>query len=142
MPVQFRIVPERDLTIVTYSGFVTIDDSLVVAGQYMAHPDFRPDQKFLFDSTDVTGHEKDFVRFFQMQSQMVELFARTGHDQLIGCLAPNDTAREMALLAQRGWAQVEHMVILIHEDEAEVLAFLGQPEPSIAALLTAVGSTA
>jgi hypothetical protein len=137
MPVSFQIVPERGLTIVTYSGFVTIEDSMIAAERYVAHPDFHADQKFLFDSTEVTGHEKDFVKFFQMQGKMVELFATTGRDQLVGCLAPTETAREMAVLVQRGWAPVDHLVMLIHEDEAEVLAFLGQPESSLADLIAA-----
>ncbi|GKY87956.1 hypothetical protein [Sinisalibacter aestuarii] len=140
MPVSFRILPARDLTVATYSGFVTIDDSMQAAAAYAAHPDFRPDQKFLFDSTRVTGHEKDFARFLQMQGQMAGLFAQTGRDQLIGCVAPNDTAREMALLVQRGWQNVDRLVMMIHEDEAEVLAFLGQPERSIADLLAPTGS--
>lgn len=109
------------------------------AEAYRAHPDFTPDQKSLFDSRAVTGHERDFVKFFQMQSRMAALFAQTGHDQLIGCYAPNKTAREMAVLVQRGWEGVDHMVMLIHDDEAEVLAFLGQPEARIADLLAKVG---
>lgn len=135
MPVSFQIIAERGLTVARYSGYVTMEDSVRAAEAYAGHPDFTPDQKFLIDSSALTGHERDFVKFFQMQSQMASLFAQTGHDQLIGCYAPNKTARDMALLVQRGWEGVDHMVMLIHDDEAEVLAFLGQPETRIADLL-------
>ncbi len=138
MPVRFRIVPERDLTIVTYSGYVTVEDSLLAAQRYAAHPDFRPDQRFLFDSREVTRHEKDYARFFEMQARMSELFAQTGRDQLIGCLVgAHEASREMAMLARRGWEPVKRLVMTLHEDEAEVLAFLGQPETKLADLLEA-----
>lgn len=139
MPVSFRIVPQRDLVIVTYSGFVTVNESSIWAERYARHPDFRQDQKFLFDSSGVTGHEKDFVKFLKMQGLMTELFAQTGRDQLVGCFAPNEVSREMAVMAQRSWAPVDHMVIMIHDDEAEVLAFLGQPETCLADLLANAG---
>lgn len=137
MPVSFRILPDRNLTLVTYWGYVTSDESIRAAEAYAADPDFTPDQKFLIDSSGVTGHEKDMVKFFKMQANMAEIFARTGHDQLIGCFAPNPTSREMSRLAQRGWEAVDHLVMLIHDDEAEVLAFLGQPETRIAELFAA-----
>jgi len=135
MPMSFRIVPRRDLVIVTLSDFVTIDETSRWAEHYVRHPDFRPDQKFLFDSSRVTGYEKNAVKFLKMQGQMAEIFAQTGHDQLIGCFAPNDTALEMSRLAQRSWEPVDHLVILIHDDEAELLGFLGQPETRIVDLL-------
>lgn len=135
MPVSFQILPERGLTVVRYFGFVTIDDSLRAIARYPDDPAFTPDQKFMFDSTDVTGHEKDHVRFLAMQSRMTEVFAQTGQDQFVGCVAPNEIAREMAAMVQRGWEPVKHFVMFIHDDEAEVLAFLGQPERSIAQLM-------
>lgn len=135
MGVTFEIIPARDLAVVTYSGFVTIEESVDAAQAYAVHRNFRPDQKFLFDSSRVTGHARNYVEFFKMQGQMAGLFAQTGHDQLIGCFAPTETAREMALLAQRGWEPVTHLVMMIHEDEAEILSFLGQPETKIADLL-------
>jgi len=35
---------------------------------------------------------------------------------------------------------VEHLVMLIHEDEADVLAFLGLPETSLADLIAATAA--
>jgi hypothetical protein len=141
LPVTFQILPARDLALITYTGVAGYDETMEAAAVYAAHPDFRPDQKFLFDLTAVTGHEQDFMKYFQMQGQMVELYAQTGHDQLIAFVAPSDAARDMAMLAQRSWEPIKHMVMLIHQEEAEVLRFLGQPERSIAALVEAAAAT-
>jgi len=134
MAISFRIYPARQLVLVSFAGLAGIDETMRAADAYAADPDFRPDQKFLFDLSRVTDHERDFPRFFRMQARMAELYAQTGHDQLIGIFAPTRAAQDMAILSHRSWDGVRHLVSLIHPEEAEVLAFLGQPETSIAAL--------
>ncbi len=134
MAVNFEIVPERGLTIVTYTGFVTIEESYRAAERYQAHPEFRRGLKFLFDSSAATGRECDYVKFMEFHGQMLDLYVDTGCDQLVGIYAPTEVARDMATLAKRSWEPIPHMVIMIHDDEAEVLRFLGQRETSIDAL--------
>jgi hypothetical protein len=137
MPLSFQILPSRQLVVVTYEGIAGIDETHEALERYAAHPDFRPDQKTLFDLTRVTGHERDFVRMFRLQAQMVEIYGVSGHDQHVGFIAPTRAAYDMAMLARVSWEPVKHMIILIHPEAAEVLHFLGQPESSIAELLAA-----
>ncbi len=134
MAVSFQIIPDRGLTIVTYADQVTIEESYRAAEHYQAHPDYRRGLKFLFDSSAATGRERDYVAFMEFHGRMLDLFADTGRDQLVGIYAPTEVAREMATLAKRSWEPIPHMVIMIHDDEAEVLRFLGQRESSIDAL--------
>ncbi|GKY87955.1 hypothetical protein [Sinisalibacter aestuarii] len=138
MPVSYTIFPNRDLVVVHYEGFVGLDETMVSIDTYARDPDFRPDQKFLFDLSRVTGHETDFLRFFQMQGQLVEVYGQTGHDQLFGLYAPTGPAKAMANLGYQSWESVPAIVMLIHHDEAEVLRFLGQPETRIADLFASI----
>lgn len=131
MPISFRVLPERALTVLSYSGFIGIAESVLIIDQYLAHPDFSLGQKFLFDTTAITGYEKDYVKFMHVQAKLGKVFLRSGHDQLVGCVAPHEAGLDFAMRAKHSWSAFPHLVPLIHEDEAEVLRFLGQPEHSI-----------
>lgn len=139
MPVRYSIFPARELVLVQYEGFATHGESLATIDAYARDADFRPDQKFFFDLSRVTGHEQDFIRFFQVQGQLAEVFGQTGHDQLLGIHAPNPAAKAMAKFGYQSWEGVRHIVMMVHDDEAEVLHFLGQPERSLAGLMAATG---
>lgn len=134
MPVNYRIFPDRNLVLVAYEGLVGLDETMAAIAAYAQDDAFRPDQKFLFDLSAVTGHEKNFVQFFQMQGQLIEIYGQTGHDQLFGLYAPTEPAKAMAQLGYQSWENVPHIVMMIHEDEADVLRFLGQPETRISDL--------
>ena len=61
MPASFRILPERGLVYVQYSGFIRLADTQRLIQAYLAHPDRHPGQKQLVDLAAVTGFEQDFV---------------------------------------------------------------------------------
>jgi len=139
MPVSYVILPARDLVLVTCSGFVGFDEAMAAIDAYAKDDGFRLGQRLLIDLSKVTGQEIDFIRFFEMQGQLVEFYGQTGYDQLVGIYAPTDPAKAMALQGLRSWEGVPSIVTMVHQDEAEVLRFLGQPETRIADMLEAVG---
>ena len=63
MSVQFRILPDRGLVVVRYTGHVAIDDTMRATRAYVSHPHYAPGQKQLVDFSAITGYEKDYVRF-------------------------------------------------------------------------------
>ena len=77
MPVNFYILPDRGLVVVRYSGFAAIEDSIAASKSYIAHPVYAAGQKQLVDMTQITGYEKDYVQFMNMQAEKAERFVRS-----------------------------------------------------------------
>lgn len=135
MPVSFRILPERGLVFVRYTGFALLDESNEVFGQYAAHPDFRPGQKQLVDLSGVTGVETDYVKLFALQAKKADVFLGTGAQTLLVYFAPTPIAMDLAESVIRSWEPSGAVIPLIQEDEQEALKLLGQPERSFEDLL-------
>ncbi len=139
MPLTYRIFADRGLVVVLYFGFSTIDELMAASQAYVADPDYAPGQKQLVDLTHVTGFEKDYVRFMEMQAAKADRLAGTGVQSLAVYVAPTPVAREVASLFTRSWAEVPSVVTMMQHTEAEALALLGQPEKSIDEMLRATG---
>lgn len=135
MPVDVRIFRQRGLVYVRYSGFARLDDTIEALGAYAAHPDFRPGQKQLVDMGSVTGMERDYVKFMQMQARKADIFLAGEQQTLLVCYAPTRVAAEMAELMVRSWEPSGAVIPLIQADEAQALHILGQPERSFEELL-------
>ncbi|MEO0666986.1 MAG: hypothetical protein AAFZ99_03655 [Pseudomonadota bacterium] len=131
MPLTFRILPERGLVVVRYSGFATIDDTMSATAEYVGHPDYAPGQKQLVDMSALTGYEKDYVRFMEMQAGKAERFNNAGVQSLVVYIAPTPVGQEVAGLFLRSWDDVDAVVPMIQRTEAEALSLLGQPERSL-----------
>ncbi|MDP2087431.1 MAG: hypothetical protein Q8K20_19735 [Gemmobacter sp.] len=136
MPVSYKILPKLDLVLVTFSGMVGLQETLLSAGECGRHPDFRPGMKHLFDLTDVTGHERDFPAYFAMQAKVLENLPPTGGDHLLMFLAPTRAGQDMAELVRRTWEGLPRAIVLVHETAAEALATLGLRERSLADVMT------
>ena len=139
MPLTFRIFPDRGLVVVRYSGFATIDETMTATRDYVSSPDYAAGQKQLVDLSRVTGYEKDYVRFMEMQASKAERFASSGVQSLVVYIAPTPISQEVSSLFIRSWDDVHAVVPLVQHSEAEALALLGQPETSIDMLLAPVG---
>lgn len=136
MPVSVRVLPSRDLVVVTYSGSSQIAETEKAVSQYLGHPDYRPNHRHLVDVSRVTDVEHDFGRFMALQAKLLEVRdVRSAHDMLVVYYAPNEAGQKMASMALRSWRDVEGTVISIVEDEASALALLGLKEQSIDELL-------
>ena len=138
MPLSFRILPERGLVVVRYSGFALIDDTVSATARYVVDPHYAPGQKQLVDMTALTGYEKDYVRFMEMQASKAERFSDAGVQTLVVYVAPTPVSQEVAGLFLRSWDDVPAVVPMIQRTEAEALTLLGQPERSLDDLFTAV----
>lgn len=135
MAVEFKILPERGLVVVICSGFVMIDDFVDATKIYLAHPDYAAGQKQLIDLTDLTGFEKDYVRFMKMQAEKAERLAGLGVQSIAVYVAPTPISRDVSAVFVRSWGDVDAVIPLVQHTEAEALALLGQPETTIEELL-------
>lgn len=135
MPVDFKIVASRGLTVVRMAGLVTIDEIQAATDAYVAHPDYKAGQKQLVDLSRITAFEKDYARFIMLQAAKAGRFTQSRTQTLCVYYAPTDTAWDLGLTFMRSWQDVDAVVPMIHRDEAESLALLGQPEKSIDGLL-------
>ena len=138
MPLTFRILPERGIVVVRYSGFATIDDTMNATAEYVAHPHYAPGQKQLVDLSALTGYEKDYVRFMAMQAGKAGRFKNAGVESLVVYIAPTPVSREIAGLFLRSWDSVDAVVPMIQRTESEALCLLGQQEQTLDDLLAAV----
>lgn len=135
MAVSFHILPARGLVYVRYEGVVNITDSAAAFGAYMQDPAFRPGQKQLVDLAAATGWEADYPRLMALQAEKAGALVVPGHETLFVYHAPNQTTRAIARVILRSWDDVDTVVPLIIDKEAEALAVLGQPERRFADLL-------
>ena len=135
MTVNFCIIPERGLVVVRYSDFAAIDDTMAASKAYLAYPDYAAGQKQLVDFTNITGYEKDYVRFMNLQAAKAEQLGGAGEQWLVVYVAPTPLAQDVSAMFIRSWADVFEVVVLVQHSEAEALALLGQPEKTIDALL-------
>lgn len=78
MAVSFKILPDRGLVVVTYSGDSSTEETMDASNAYVAHPDYVAGQKQLVDLTHLTSFKKDYVRFMEMQAAKAERLAGAG----------------------------------------------------------------
>ena len=131
MPVEFTIFPERGLVVVRFSGYATVNDTSVATQAYITHPDYAAGQKQLVDMGSITGYEKDYVQFMNMQASKTERLVCSGLQSLVVYIAPTAISRELSELFIRSWIEVDAVVPLIQHSEADALSFLGQPEETL-----------
>ena len=135
MSITFRILPDRGVVYVRYSGRVVIDDSMTAFADYMRHPDSRPGQKHLVDLSAVTSFERDFSRILELQALKTEHFVGQPVETLLVYYAPSAEAQQMAALVLRSWEGTDHIVARVLLTEGETLAVLGLTEATIDDLL-------
>lgn len=135
MALSFQILKSLDLVYVKYIGFVELDASLKTFAEYAAHPDCRPGQKQLIDLAQVTDLERDFTKIMKHQAQKADVFTAGTAETVVVYYAPTEIAQRMAQIAARSWEDVEGIICVILEDEAQALAVLGLAHNSIAEML-------
>ena len=138
MPATFQILPQHQLALFTYSGFVTLAESLAVVTAYGQDPRSQPWMRQLCDLSAMTGVERNFPELLKMQAKFVETLLPAGRDLLVVFYAPTRAGQELAQMARKSWAGLNAVVVLVHDTEAEVLALLGLREVSLTQLQTAV----
>jgi hypothetical protein len=135
MPVEFKILPERGLVVVRYSGYAAVEDTLTATKAYISHPEYSAGQKQLVDMSGITGFEKDHVQFMKMQAEKAERLASSGLQSLVVYIAPTAISQDLSAMFVRSWIDVDAVVPLVQHSEAEALALLGQPEETLDILL-------
>ncbi|APX11189.1 hypothetical protein [Tateyamaria omphalii] len=135
MPVRFRILPDRGLVVVRYTGHAAIDDTMRATRAYVSHPHYAPGQKQLVDFSAITGYEKDYVRFMQMQAEKAGRFAGSGTQSLVVYIAPTPISQELASLFFKSWNDVHAVVPIVQDSETEALTLLGETKETVDTLL-------
>jgi hypothetical protein len=135
LAISFQILSARGLVYVRYDGVITLTDSAAAFAAYMQDPAFRPGQKQLVDLAAATGWEADYPRLMALQAEKAEALVVPGHETLFVYHAPDDTTRAIARMVLRSWEDVDAVVPLNIDKEADALAVLGQPERCFADLL-------
>lgn len=136
MPVTYRLVPSRNLVVVTFSGVAGLDETLQGARQTAQDPAFRPHMRHLVDLRAVTGWERDFPGFMALQARLMDVFRWRPAQALVVTIAPHRPAKEMAGLVNRSWDGLDGPLLRIVTDEDQALALLGLREGSLAELPT------
>jgi hypothetical protein len=108
---------------------------LATTKAYLAHPDYAAGQKQFVDFSRITGFEKDYVGFMNMQAAKAERLAGQNVQSLAVYYAPTPVSQDVSAMFIRSWADVPEVVTLVQHTEAEALALLGQPEKSVKELL-------
>lgn len=125
MSVDFRIFPAFNIVKVTYWDHAGIEESLEGARRYAAHPQYRPDQKHLFDVSRVTSMDEDFGSIFRMHAELADYYGPLEFDRLMAYLAPGPVGRRMAEIARRCWASDPTTVLRVFDDLDDAARFLG-----------------
>ena len=135
MPVEFKILPERGLVVVRYSGHAAVEDTLIATKAYISHPEYSAGQKQLVDMSGITSFERNHVQFMKMQAEKAERLANSGLQSLVVYFAPTAVGQDLSAMFIRSWRDVDAVVPLVQHSEADALALLGQQEETLDILL-------
>lgn len=134
MPVDYTILDQHGLVLVTYEGTVRAEDTLTTFARYARDPGFRPGQKQLVDLSRVHTVEADFPALMAMQARKADTFMAAGTQTLMVYHAPTSVGQRLGHQIARSWEPFEAVVVRIAETEAEALAILGLRESRLAEL--------
>lgn len=134
MPVSFRILPRRHLILFTYSGMVSLKETMDTVAACARHPDHHPLLTHLCDVSQVTGVERNFPKLLKMQAKISEDLLPLQGERIVLFYAPTRPGQELARMAQKSWEGISPVIVLIHDHEAAVLAYLGLKEKALSAL--------
>lgn len=135
MAIDFKIIPDRGLVLVRYTGIGTVAETLAATKAYLNHPDYAAGQKQFVDLSQIEGFENDYVQFMNMQAAKAERLAGQGVQSLAVYYAPTKVSQSVSAMFIRSWSDVPEVVALVQHTEPEALALLGQPEKSSESLL-------
>jgi hypothetical protein len=135
MPVTYRLLPRRNLVVVSFSGLAGLQETLEGARAAARQPAFRSHMRHLVDLRAVTGWERDFPGFMALQAQLMDIFHWRPSEALVVAIAPHRPAKEMSGLVARSWEGLDGPILRVVTDEEQALALLGLREGSLAELL-------
>ncbi len=95
-------------------------------------------KKQLVDMSGLTGVDTDFTELMKLQARKADVFAAGAVQTLIVYYAPNDVGMGIARLIERSWQDIDAVVPIIQNNEADALELLGQPERSMRELMQKV----
>lgn len=140
MPVEYAVLPQRNLVLFTYRGDVGLTESAEAIAAAARDPAYRSWMRQLCDLSQVTGYERNFPELLKMQARIVDDLMPPGQRLTVLFYAPSRIGQEMALMARKSWEGLDAVVVLIQDNETAALEMLGLPERQIRALAVGVRS--
>jgi hypothetical protein len=137
LPVGSLILQKRNLIVFTFSGMVTLQETMDTLSACARQPEYQPWMRQICDLSRMTGYEDDFIKFLKMQAQFAEDMQINGQEMIVMFYAPTAPGQKIAQMARRSWEEISSVVMLIQTDEAEALSMLGLRERSMAELASA-----
>jgi hypothetical protein len=138
MPLDFRILSQIGVVFVRYWGRADLTETMAMFEDYMRHPDYRPGQRHIVDTSGVTEVDTNYARLMAVQARVTDTFEPEAPEAMVVYFAPHELGLRMARLVTQSWQGNGQAVILTAETEAQALGLLGLKVDSFAALLAAV----
>ena len=135
MPVNFHILPDRNLVLARFTGHILLADCLSSAKAYSEDPQASPQQTQLIDLSGVTSYERDLVQIMSMMARLPDHLLKPGYEPMIHYIAPSRVAQEIAGMVLKSMQGIEGVIVRVLEDETQALEVLGLAERSLAALM-------
>jgi len=137
MPVTYRILPNRGLVYVRFTGHARVEDSFAALARFATDPAFRPELAQLIDLSGVTGFESDYMELFRLHAAKAGVFTppRGGGNTLTVYIAPGEVHLRLAREVQKSFDGLPGLIHRLTRSEAQALEVLGLPERSVAELM-------
>ena len=135
MPISYKILPDKKITYVHYTGVIDADDVVRAAKTNAAQPNFAPGMIELIDLREILEFDMSYRTMSNMIYRLGKLHTLHGPPAQELLLAENDVAFGMARMFESIVELAGGPNVHIARSEAEALLRLGRPERSISELL-------
>lgn len=125
MPLEYRILSERNVVYVRCWDYVDLDQSQASLSDYQKNPEYRIGLSQVLDLTGVTGFERNFAGIMKMQASQVEALTSSGETTYFIFVAPDALTRSMANAALKSWREIAPVVPLVLSSLQEAADVLG-----------------
>lgn len=131
MAVTYRVLPQHNLVLFTYSAAVGLQESIDIIAAAARDPDHRPFMRQLCDLSAVTSVERNFPALLSMQARILEDLMPKGHEMVVVFLAPGQAGQDMARMAQKSWAGLDVVKVLVVDNRNAARDILGLPATAL-----------
>jgi hypothetical protein len=84
--------------------------------------------RHLVDFAGLTGFDPDYVALMALQARITDNFIPPDHPPFLVYFAPSALGQSVARMVIRSWEGVSDAVMVLLEDKAEVMTWLGLPD--------------
>lgn len=130
-----RILPDKGLMYVRYSGAVSGAEGIAAYQSYVDHDHYKAGQKHLIDFSEMTGFANDFPQVMALQALMSDTIMSHREQTLFVFCAPTPLAQTLCHQSAAAWDHIAHVIVRVLESEEAALDVVGLPDMKFADLL-------